>query len=86
MLIDSHSHLQFNHNNKDIENVIERSFTNGIKYIINVGTNYEDSLKSIKLADKYDNIFVSVGVHPHDSAKMSESEFEKISVVAVVLP
>lgn len=78
MLIDSHSHLQFSQYDDDINLVIERSFKNGIDYIINVGTNYEDSIKSVELADRYDNIFTSVGVHPHDSAKMSESEFNSI--------
>ncbi len=78
MLIDSHSHLQFSQYEDDIDTVIERSFKNGIDYIINVGTNYEDSIKSVELADRYDNIFTSVGVHPHDSAKMSESEFNDI--------
>lgn len=79
MLIDSHSHLQFSQYDDDIDMVIERSFKNGIDYIINVGTNYEDSIKSIELADRYDNIYTSVGVHPHDSAKMSESEFNSIA-------
>jgi len=63
MLIDSHSHLQFSQYDDDIDMVIERSFKNGIDYIINVGTNYEDSIKSIELADRYDNIYTSVGVH-----------------------
>ncbi len=79
MLIDSHSHLQFSNFAEDFEQVIERSFKNEIGYIINIGTNYEDSLKSLELAVKYDNIYTSVGVHPHDSAKMTETEFEKIT-------
>ncbi|MFC1562586.1 TatD family hydrolase [candidate division KSB1 bacterium] len=79
MLIDSHSHLQFNSYDEDIEKVIHRSLKNDIKYIINIGTNYDDSVKSVRLSEKYENIYSAVGVHPHDSVKMSEAEFEKIA-------
>ena len=79
MLIDSHCHLQFSQYDDDLDMVIERSLKNGVGYIINVGTNYEDSIKSIELANRYNNIYTSVGVHPHDSAKMSESEFDSIA-------
>ena len=38
---------------------------------------YED--KTIFFAEeKYDNVFTSVGVHPHDSEKMNDYEFDKI--------
>jgi len=78
MFIDTHCHLQFSQYRNDLNLVIERAFKNGIKYIINVGTNYEDSVRSIEIAEKYDNVFTSVGVHPHDSEKMNDYEFDKI--------
>ena len=78
MLIDSHSHLQFSQFDKDRDAVIENSLKNGIKYIINVGTNYEDSVKSIEIAEKYDAVYSSAGIHPHDSEKMSSSDFSAI--------
>lgn len=79
MLIDSHSHLQFSQFDKDRDAVIENSLKNGIKYIINVGTNYEDSVKSIEIAEKYDAVYSSAGIHPHDSEKMSSSDFSAIA-------
>lgn len=69
MLIDTHAHLDFNHFNKDREEVIKRALEGGIEKIINVGTNLESSRKSISLAGKYNNIYASVSLHPIDVEK-----------------
>ena len=65
-MIDSHAHLDFKEFDKDRAEVIQRAFANGVKKIINVGCNLERSKASIELAEKYRNIFASVGCHPHD--------------------
>ncbi len=74
MLIDTHAHLDFEEFDKDREQVIRRAFSNGVEKIINVGCNCERSQASVDLAHKYDNIYASVGVHPHDSAKKGIKE------------
>jgi len=68
MLIDTHAHLDFKEFDKDREHVIRRAFSSGIIKIINIGCNLKRSLASIELAHVYDNIYASVGVHPHESA------------------
>ena len=57
MFIDTHTHLQFSHYDKDRSNVIELSFSNGVDYIINIGTTFKDSLVSLKIAEQYNNIY-----------------------------
>ena len=37
MLIDSHTHLQFDSYDEDVDEVIGRALNNGVAYIINVG-------------------------------------------------
>lgn len=68
-LIDSHSHLDFEEFDKDRELVIQRAFDSGVKMIINIGTGLESSKKSIALAEKYENIFATVSLHPIDVDK-----------------
>lgn len=65
-LFDIHCHLDFPQFDKDREEVIKRALDGGIG-MINVGTDYESSQKSIELAEKYDGIFTTVGLHPHDA-------------------
>ena len=67
MLTDTHCHLYYDEIQKDITNVLNRAEKLGVNRFICVGTNMEDSLKCFDLAEKYDNIFASAGIHPHDS-------------------
>jgi len=63
-MIDTHAHLNFKDFDKDRDEVISRAFQGGIKKIINIGTDLKESEKSIKLAEKYENIYAAVGLHP----------------------
>lgn len=65
MLIDTHCHLDFPQFDNDREAVIKRAKDNKIRYLINTGSSPESSLRSRDLADKFDDIFYSIGFHPH---------------------
>lgn len=69
-MIDTHCHLNFKSFAKDYDEVIQRAFANGVTKIINVGTSLDSSQKAIELAEKYDNLFAIVGVHPHHADKI----------------
>ncbi len=63
-MIDTHAHLNFQDFSKDREKIISRAFQSGVEKIINVGTDTKESAKSLKLAEEYENIYASVGIHP----------------------
>ena len=65
-LIDTHAHLDML-KKMTPENAVEESMRNGVKYIINVGSSIEGSKKSSIYAKNFNNVFASVGVHPHDA-------------------
>lgn len=83
-MIDTHAHLDFENFDEDREEVISRFFESGLadakamagkgKAIINIGVDIETSKKSIALAEKYDEIFASVGIHP-DFFSKAKKEF-----------
>ncbi len=64
-MIDVHCHLNFHAFEKDIDEVIQRAFKNGVTTIINTGTKLDSSLKAVELAQKYEHLYAIVGVHPH---------------------
>ncbi len=68
-MIDTHAHLDFENFDEDREEVISRFFESGGKAIINIGVDLETSKKSIALAESHENIFASVGFHPHDAGE-----------------
>jgi len=64
MLIDTHSHLNFNAFKDDYEEVILRSLAEGVS-MINVGSQYDTSKKAIDIASvSGDGVWASVGLHP----------------------
>ncbi len=67
MLIDTHCHLDFKDFDADRDAVLERSRAAGVERIVNVGSSVEGSRRAVELAAKYDMIYASVGVHPHDA-------------------
>ncbi|MBU4480326.1 TatD family hydrolase [Patescibacteria group bacterium] len=62
---DIHSHLESSKFDQDREEIISRMKDEGV-FTITVGTDLENSKKAVRLADKYENIFASIGLHPTD--------------------
>ena len=80
-MIDAHCHLNFQAFDKDAEEVIKRAQEKNIK-IINVGTSLDSSKIAIELAEKHNDMFATVGIHPHHADKLSEDyevELEKLA-------
>lgn len=64
---DLHSHPHFKDFDEDRESLILEMKEKGIGTIA-IGTDLEESKKAIELAEKYENIFASVGFHPADNS------------------
>ncbi len=63
---DIHSHLNFKDFEADIDAVVERLRETETHTIV-VGTDYESSRWAVELAQKYDEIYACIGVHPVDN-------------------
>jgi TatD DNase family protein len=73
MFIDTHAHLNFREYEKDIKDVLERSFDAEVKKIINVGSNYKTSVKSVK-SIKGVELYSVIGCHPiHLTSDITET-------------
>lgn len=64
MLTDTHAHLDFPDFAADLDAVLSRAETAGVKRIITIGTTIEGSRRAIALAEKYEQVWATVGVHP----------------------
>lgn len=62
--IDSHCHVHFQAYKEDMDEVIKRSLENGVG-MITVGTQSTTSELAIELAEKYDGVWASIGLHPN---------------------
>ncbi|TSA27593.1 MAG: YchF/TatD family DNA exonuclease [Ignavibacteriales bacterium] len=82
MFTDTHTHLFYPNFEGEVDKVIERAVQAGVDYMIVPGTDLATSLQAIELTEKYDNIYASVGVHPHDSKDWNDSIIEKLEELA----
>jgi TatD DNase family protein len=71
MLIDSHCHLDSDQFDEDREAVIARALESGVSKMVAIGTGNgpPDLQAGIRLAEKYEAFYATVGVHPHDASK-----------------
>ncbi len=64
MLINTHTHLNFNAFKGDLDEVVKRTLNENV-WVINVGSKYETSKKAVEIAEKYkEGVFAAVGLHP----------------------
>jgi TatD DNase family protein len=76
---DIHSHLNFPDYDKDWDDVIARLHETETHTIV-VGTDFESSKRAVELADKYEEIYACIGVHPVDNPTrfFEKEKFEKL--------
>lgn len=82
MFIDSHSHLDDERFNEDRDILIKSLKENKIDLAINVGADLQTSINSVKLADQYDNIYATIGVHPHSASEVTEETLNQFREMA----
>jgi len=64
-MIDIHTHLYWKSYDADRDAVLARAHQAGVEKMFVIGCTVEESKESVKLAEKYDELFASVGLHPH---------------------
>ncbi len=82
MLIDSHAHLQDRQFSQDLEQVMQRAVAAGIGKIVCVGYDYETSREAVALAQKYEQVYAVIGVHPHDANTLTADVISKLYSLA----
>ena len=82
MLIDSHAHLDDERFDGDRDILIKSLKSNKLELVINIGADFQSSINSIELAKQYDNIYASIGVHPHSASEVTEETLDKFREMA----
>ena len=81
MLVDSHCHLDkldlANHKNS-LDNLLQAARARGINQFLSVGVDLDSSRKLIELTAKYDDVNVSVGVHPLQESRPDIPEISEL--------
>jgi TatD DNase family protein len=85
MLIDSHAHIQGKEYAGEVEAVIERARTAGVEKIIVVGGagDMSSNTEAVALAARFENVYATVGMHPHDAKDVSAEDLAKLRELIV---
>ena len=84
MIVDSHCHLDDLAFDEDRDQVLERARQAGVDLLLTIGPGDgpPDLEPAIRLADRYDGVYATVGVHPHDAGKADAETFEQLKRLA----
>ena len=78
MYIDSHAHIFFEDYKSDIDDVLARARAAGVEAIIVPGTTMATSEEAVALAEKYNDVYATVGIHPHEASKATAAILDRI--------
>ena len=68
-MIDSHCHLADPQFSSDLEEVIARANAVGIDRMVTISDSLDEGDLCLYIAEKYDQVFCTIGVHPHEASK-----------------
>ncbi|MHC4575601.1 MAG: TatD family hydrolase [Planctomycetota bacterium] len=81
-LIDTHCHLTFDDLAQDIDGVIARSRVAGVTTWITVGTDMNENRKALEFANRFDNLYAAVAIHPHDAKTVTDNTMAELKKLA----
>ncbi|PUE63647.1 TatD family hydrolase [Arcobacter caeni] len=77
MIIDTHCHLDNKQYYEDIDKVIQNALNHNVKGFLIPGADFDDLPQAVALAEKYNEVYFAVGIHPYDIDKFDEVIMEK---------
>src|SRR5579862_9694263 len=83
-LIDSHAHIDFPQFDEDRAAMLERTRAAGVSALLAIGTGPgpEKLDSAIPFAEQHDWIWATVGIHPHEAAKVTDANFSTLESLA----
>jgi TatD DNase family protein len=84
ILVDSHAHLEMEQFDSDREQMIARAREAGVHCIVAIGSGTgPGSLDcGIQLAEEYEFIYATIGIHPHEAKLATDADFDELELLA----
>jgi len=65
-IVDSHCHLYYEPYIKDLQKTIDESKSKNVKRFLSISVDLKTSLKNIKISEKFDEVYCTIGLHPNN--------------------
>jgi TatD DNase family protein len=83
MFVDSHCHLDDKRFSDDLDATLERAAAAGVTRILTIGTGDgpPELDRAVRLAERYEQISATIGVHPHEAAKVTPETYASLRLL-----
>jgi TatD DNase family protein len=81
-LVDSHCHLDWDSFDGERAAVLERAAAAGVILVLNPGTDLARSRRALELAERFDAVYATVGIHPNDAAEWGAAAADELRDLA----
>lgn len=81
-LVDSHCHLDYLEADHDLEAVVRRAGHAGVGAMVTICTKVSEADRIRAIAARFDNVYCTVGVHPHEAEPEGGVSAERLAALA----
>lgn len=78
MLVDSHCHLDFPDFQPDLDQIVDRAKQAGVGILLTIGTHLSKVSQVLAVAERFDGVYCTVGVHPHEAGREEGIAVERL--------
>jgi len=82
MLVDSHCHLDYLERDGDLDEVVGRARRAGVGVMVTICTKLSEFDRVRAIAERYDEVYCSVGVHPHEAEDEGQKDARRLVELA----
>ncbi|MGZ8995934.1 MAG: TatD family hydrolase [Rhodospirillales bacterium] len=82
MLVDSHCHLDFPEFAPELDAVVARAEAAGVRAMLTISTDLSRFERVLAIAERFANVYCTVGVHPHEAASEGTVTVEALTRLA----
>ena len=79
MIFETHAHYEDEQYEQDREELLLKMPSEGVEYIVNVGSSMETSKESIQLARQYEGMYAAAGLHPDYAGEANEENLKLLA-------
>lgn len=76
-MVDTHCHLASKKYSESVEEIIESAKKAGVGKLITVGTSLSSNLDNQNIAKKFEDVYFSAGIYPHENTNLSLDQLNK---------
>lgn len=78
MLVDSHCHLDHPEFEGELDAILDRARRVGVSTMLTIGTTLATFPRVLDIAERHEDVFCTVGVHPHDAEAEADVTVDRL--------